>query len=167
MHASVFVKNKRTGLYDACRLDTPQGPIQLSADRDIWQSQVRAVSPMGRVLVEIPLAVTRTAPWDRVWARLDAASTNLAQGGEMGCKNCVNEVRQALDAWRKIEGFNAGSSRGGLQKDKRERLHDAANALYHYCSLSAHGDEHQVTWTRADAVLALSSLSALLAARDP
>ena len=47
LHASVFV-NKQTGLYDACRLDTPQGPIQLSADRDIWQSQVRAVFLHGQ-----------------------------------------------------------------------------------------------------------------------
>lgn len=168
LHASAFVLNKQTGLYDACRLQAGQlGGIQVHADRDIWQSQVRNVSPIGSVLVEIPLAANRAAPWDRVWARIDAAAANLAQGGESGSKNCVSEIRQALDAWRKIDGFEAGVSPAGKQKGKRERLHDTANALYHYCSLSVHADEHQTDWTRADAILALSTLCALLSARNP
>lgn len=167
LHASVFVENKEAGRFDACRLDlAPSGPLQFQAHRDTWQNQIRNVSPMGSVLPEIPLAVTRQAPWDRVWARLDAASANLAQGGENGYKNCVSEIRQALDAWRKLDGFEAGSQ-AGKQKDKRQRLHDTANALYHYCSLSVHADEHQANWARADAVLALSTLCALLSARDP
>jgi hypothetical protein len=167
LHGSAFVANKETGGYDLCRVDIAQpGPIQLRADRDVWQSQVRNASPMGSVLVEIPLAVTRDAPWDRVWARLDAASASLSQGGESGNKHCVIEVRQALDAWRKIDQFETTTT-GGKQKDKGQRLRDVANALYHYFSLSAHGDEHQEEWTRAEAILALSSLCALLSARNP
>jgi hypothetical protein len=52
----------------------------------------------------------------------------------IGWKNCVAEVRQALDAWRTIDGFAAGSQ-AGKKKDKRQRLYDAANALYRYCVL--------------------------------
>lgn len=167
LHGSALVANKETGGLDLCRVDIAHpGPIQLRADRDIWLSQVRSVSPMGSVLVEIPLATTRGAPWDSVWTRLDAASANLAQGGESGNKHCIIEARQALDAWRKIDGFETATT-GGKQKDKGQRLRDVANALYHYFSLAAHSDEHQEDWTRADAVLALSSLCALLAARNP
>ncbi|MBW4091858.1 MAG: hypothetical protein HIU82_12245 [Proteobacteria bacterium] len=167
MHASAFAEDKQTGRYDACRLDLNEpGPILIDVDRDTWHGQIRNVSPMGSVLVEIPLVVSRNAPWDKVWARLNAAAAGLAQGGESGNKSCVNEVRQALDAWRKIDGFEA-SSRGGTAKGKRQRLYDSANALYHYCSLSVHADEHVESWTRADAVLALSTLCALLSARDP
>lgn len=168
LRATAFVGNKETERFDACRLDfAPIGPIQLHADRDTWQRQIRNVSPMGSVLAEIPLAVTREAPWDRVWARLDAASANLAHGGESGSKNCVSEIRQALEAWRAIDGFNARLSPAERQKDKRQRLFDVASALQHYCSLSVHADEHQTEWNRADAIMALSTLCALLSARNP
>ena len=166
LHGSAFVANKEAGGYNLCGLDAAQpGPLQLRADREIWQSQLRNVSPMGNVLVDIPLAATRTAPWDRVWAQVGAAETCLARGGESGNKHCIIDIRQALDAWRKVDQFAAATA-GGKQKSKRQR-HDVANALYHYCSSAAHGDEHEEEWTRADAVLALSTLCALLSARNP
>jgi hypothetical protein len=79
---------------------------------------------MGSVFVEIPLSAKRATPWDHVWKRLEAASANLALGGETGWKNCAIEVRQALDAWRKIDGFDAKPSQVAKQKDKRLRLND-------------------------------------------
>jgi hypothetical protein len=168
LHGTAMVHENATGLDHICCLQVGSDmPIQFYADRDIWVQHVRNVSPVGSVLVEIPLAVTRAEPWNRVWKALDNAASNLAQGGEMGCKNCVIEVRQALDAWRSIESFEAAASQARRKLDKRQRLHDAASALFHYCSLSVHGDEHQTDWTRADAVLALSTLCALLSARDP
>lgn len=168
LHGTAMVHENATGHDHICCLQVGSGmPIQFHADRDIWVQHVRNVSPVGSVLVEIPLPVTRGEPWNRVWKALDNASRNLAQGGEMGCKNCVIEVRQALDAWRSIESFEAGGPQARKKQDKRQRLHDAASALFHYCSLSVHGDEHQTDWTRADAVLALSTLCALLSARDP
>jgi hypothetical protein len=167
MNATAFVKNKATGHYEACRLDfASPSPVRHALQRDAWLTQMRNAAQVGSVLVEIPLAVTRQPPWDRVWARLDAATADLGQGGESGNKNCVHEVRQALDAWRKIDGIEAGS-KGGKEKDKRQRLHGVANALYHYCSLSAHADEHDTDWSRADAILALATLCGLLSARDP
>jgi hypothetical protein len=168
LHGSVFVRDEQTKLYDACRLQVDGSsdfPVQLTLDRDNWIQQMRNVSPMGSVLVEIPLAVTREAPWDRVWTRLDAASAHLAQGGENGCKTCVGEIRQALDAWRNIDDFRRPPA--DKEKDKQQRLHDIANALFHYCSLSVHADEHQSDWTRADAILAVATLSALLSVRNP
>jgi hypothetical protein len=167
MNATAFVKNKEAGHYEACKLDfASPGPIRHQLQRDAWLIQIRNVAKVGSVLVEIPLAVTRQPPWDRVWARLDAAAANLALGGESGNKSCVNEVRQALDIWRKIDGFEAGS-KGGKGKDQRQRLYDIANALYHYCGLSAHADEHDTNWNRADAILSLSVLCGLLSARAP
>jgi hypothetical protein len=168
LHGSVFVRDEESKLYDACRLQVDGSsdfPVQLMLDRDNWIQQMRNVAPMGSVLVEIPLAVTREPPWDRAWARLDAASANLVQGGENGCKTCVSEIRQALEAWRNIDMFGRASA--DKEKDKQQRLHDIANALFHYCSLSVHADEHQSDWSRADAILALATLSTLLSVRNP
>jgi hypothetical protein len=170
LHGSVFVHDEETKLCDVCRLQidgSSDNPVQIRADRDNWIRQMRSVSPMGSVLVEIPLPVERAEPWNHVWERLESATANLAQGGEMGCKNCVSEVRQALEAWRKIDNFQVGISKEGKRKDKEQRLHDAANALFHYCSLSVHADEHRSPWTRADAILALATVCSLLSARNP
>lgn len=165
LHGCVFVRDRQTKLYDACRVEVQNSPIKLAINRDNWIQQICSVSPMGSVLVEIPLAVTREAPWDQVWARLDAASAHLAQGGENGCKTCVSEIRQALDAWKNIDKFKRPQA--DTEKDKQQRLHDIANALFHYCSLSVHADEHQSNWTRAEATLAVAALCALLSVRNP
>ena len=80
-------------------------------------------------------------------------------------KVASNEVRQAIEVWRKIDDFSGAKT--AKEKNKRERLQDVANALFHYCSLSVHTDHHISHWTRADAILALASLCSLLSARDP
>ncbi len=168
MRGSVFVHDKQTKLYETCRFQvgiSSGTPIQFRADRDNWIQQMRNVSPMGSILVEIPLAIDRKAPWDEVWRSLESAKANLAQGGEGGCKSCINEVRQAIEVWRKIDDFSGAKT--AKEKNKRERLQDVANALFHYCSLSVHTDHHISHWTRADAILALASLCSLLSARDP
>jgi len=170
LHGSVFVYDNQTNLYDACRLQvdgSSDNPVQFRADRDNWIQQVHTVSPMGSVLVEIPLPREKAAPWDQVWKRLESASANLAQGGELGCKNCVGEVRQALDVWRKIDRFQTNVSPEEKQKDKEQRLYDVAKALFHYCSLSVHADEHRSPWTCADAIMALAGVCGLLSARNP
>jgi hypothetical protein len=167
LHASAFVKTKEAGPLDLCRVDfADPGPIEIEVQRDSWQTELQKVSPMGSVLIEIPVSFSRAAPWDRVWRGLDAAAINLAQGGEVAYKNCVSEVRQALDCWKEIDGFGS-KQRLDRQQSKRERLQAAASALYHFCSLSVHADEHQVDWTRSDAILAISTLCSLLAVRDP
>lgn len=98
--------------------------------------------------------------------RAKAAGIETMVGNHSFRATGITEARQALDAWRKIDGFETATT-GGKQKDKGQRLRDVANALYHYFSLTAHSDEYQEDWTRADAVLALSSLCALLATRNP
>jgi hypothetical protein len=175
LHGSVFVRDKQTKLYDVCRLQvngSSDNPVQFRADRDNWIQQMRNASPIGSVLVEIPLAVERPGPWNQVWEHLKNASANLAQGGEVGWKHCASEVRQAIEVWRNIDDsfLKAASSEGKLkakEKDKEQRLHDVANALYHYCSLSVHTDEHKSSWTRTDAILALTAVCALLSVRNP
>lgn len=169
LQGCALVGNDETDSFEVCRLQvngSSSEPVRIHADRDVWIQQLRQVSPMGSVLVDIPLASDRGPPWDKVWKQLENAAANLRLGGEMGWKNCVTEVRQALDAWKAIEGFK-GASQADRKKDKRQRLHDAAASLLHYCSLSVHPDEHQEEWTRADAIMALSTLCALLSARDP
>ena len=170
MHGSVLVYDEQTKQYDLCRFQVngnSHDAVHFRADRDNWIQQVRNVSPMGSVLVEIPLAIDRTAPWNQVWERLESASANLAQGGEMGCKNCVSEVRQAIETWKQIDDFPTGVPENEKQKNKDQRLFDLAKTLFHYCSLSVHADEHRASWSRADAILALTTLRALLSVRNP
>lgn len=169
MHGSVLVYDEQTNLYDACRFQVngnSYDAVRFRADRDNWVRQVRNVSPMGSVLVEIPLAIDRSAPWNQVWKHLESAAEGLAQGGEMGSKHCISEVRQAIESWRQIEKFPTLGPKD-RQQNKQQRLLGVADSLFHYCSLSVHADEHRASWSRADAILALTILRALLSARNP
>jgi hypothetical protein len=170
MRGSAFVFNALERTWDACMLQVDGGMTQaarVSVDRDYWSQQVRGVSPLGSVLVEIPLAVTRDAPWKAVWDRLDEASAHLAQGGEMGWEGCIAKIRQALELRAEIENVAPGPERADRDQDRIGRLDGLAKALFHYCSLAVHTDKHLTRWTRADAILAFSAFCALLAARDP
>ena len=169
VYGSAFVYDVAEKTWDACRVQVEGGmpsSVQIQVGRDHWIQQVRAVSPMGSVLVEIPLAVARTAPWSTVWEQLDKAAEHLTQGGESGWEGCVAKVRQALELRAGIDNVAPGPARADREKDRGERLDDVAKALFHYCSLAVHADRHRTQWSRADAVLAFSTLCALLAARD-
>jgi hypothetical protein len=165
LSGSVFVRDKDTGLYDGCRLQADSGSVRLHADRENWIQQLRNVSPLGSVLIEIPLVINRSGPLATIWKCIDKASENLGQGGEAGWTGCLTEARKALEAWNKIDPMPAPPERD-RDKDKRQRLYDLAEALRRYCHLSAHFDKREENWTRADAVLALSTLCALLSARS-
>jgi hypothetical protein len=165
LSGSVFVRDNKTELYEGCRLQADSGTVRLRADRDNWIQQVRNVSPLGSVLIEIPLAMNRSGPLATIWKCIDNASENLGQGGEAGWTGCLTETRKALEAWNEIDPIPAPPEKG-REKDKRQRLYDLAEALRRYCHLSAHFDKRKENWTRADAILALATLCALLSARN-
>ena len=170
VRGSAFVFDAAERTWDACMFQVNGGmalAAQVQVNRDHWIQQVRNVSPVGSVLVEIPLAVSRDAPWNAVWDQLDKASAHLAQGGEGGWEGCVAKVRQALELRAQIDKVTPGPAKADRDRDRMERLNDVAKALFHYCSLASHTDKHVTRWTRADAVLAFSALCGLLAARDP
>jgi hypothetical protein len=116
------------------------------------------------VLVEIPLPNSPPAPWDEVWQSLVRARNSFKQGGSTGWQGCVVAVRLALEKWRDIEKPNTGPT-DPKQRSKRERL-DALRLSLHQCThIWVHGSDDECS--RDDALLMLSTLSALLAERKP
>lgn len=116
------------------------------------------------VLVEIPLPTSPPAPWDEVWQSLVRARNSFKQGGSTGWQGCVVAVRLALEKWRDIEKPNTGPTDPKL-RSKRERL-DALRLSLHQCThIWVHGSDDECS--RDDALLMLSTLSALLAERKP
>jgi hypothetical protein len=116
------------------------------------------------VLVEIPLPTSPPAPWDEVWQSLVRARNSFKQGGSTDWQGCVVAVRLALEKWRDIEKPNTGPTDPKL-RSKRERL-DALRLSLHQCThIWVHGSDDECS--RDDALLMLSTLSALLAERKP
>ena len=115
------------------------------------------------VFVEIPLPRSPQAPWDEVWANLVAARNHFEQGGSTGWTSCVLAIRQALEKWRDIEQPNTGAG-DPKNRSKRERLNNLRLALHQCTHVWIHKDDEA---SRDDAVLMLSTLSALLAERKP
>ena len=163
---SALVYNQKAQAWDTCRLEVVPDAFELRVSRDLWIQQIRNVSPMGSVLVEIPLAVERIAPWDAVWQEADKAAASLAQGGEAGWESCVMKVRLALERMIAIDEA-PGQQQKGRDQNQFQRRREIAKALHIYCSLWVHVDNEKTVCTRADAVLALSTLCALLSSRDP
>jgi len=170
MRGSALILDPTEKTWDACLFQVDGGmpmSAQVQVSRDLWTPQVRAVSPMGSILVEIPLATSRTPPWNAVWEQLDKAAGHLAQGGEGEWEGCIAKVRQALELRAKIEKIPQGPPKSDHDQDRRERLNGLAKALFHYSSLAVHADRHTTHWNRADAILAYSTLCAILAVQDP
>lgn len=169
MRGSALILDSTEKTWDACLFQVDGGvpmSVKVQVSRDLWTPQVRVVSPMGSVLVEVPLATNRSPPWNTVWEQLDKAAGHLAQGGEGGWEGCITKVRQALELRAQIEKIPPGSAKPDRDQDRRERLNGLAKALFHYSSLAAHADRHTTRWNRADAILAYSTLCAILAAYD-
>lgn len=116
------------------------------------------------VLVEIPLPSSPPAPWDEVWQFLVKARASFEQGGSTGWEGCVVAVRQALERWEKIEPPQVGSQ-VPRQRSKAERIDNIRVALHSCTHVWVHGQSPQCS--RDEAVLMLSTLSALLAERNP
>jgi hypothetical protein len=163
---SALVFNKQENFWDACALQVIPDAIELSVSRDHWVRQIRNASALGSVLVEIPLTLERKAPWDVVWQEADKAAASLAQGGEAGWESCVMKVRVALERMIAIDEM-PGQQKRSRDQNQFERRIEIAKSLLAYCSLWVHVDNEKQVCTRADATLALSTLCALLASRNP
>jgi hypothetical protein len=146
------------------RLYSSRGQIELSYSRDVWVEMLRRLGAAENVLVEIPLpGRSADARWDGVWEALIAARRAFEQGGSSGWQSCAVQVRRALEQWRDIDPMNTGPS-VVKQRSKLERYNNLRLALYE----STHNFIHpQDEANRDDALLLLSTLSALLAERKP
>lgn len=139
------------------------GNLRVSYPKEAWVEMLRGLGVAENVLVEIPLPRSPPAPWDEVWSNLVAARNHFEQGGSTGWSSCILAVRQALEKWRDIEAPNTGPA-DPTKRSKRERLNNLRLALHQCTHVWIHKDEE---CTRDDALLMLSTLSALLDERKP
>lgn len=139
------------------------GNVTVSYPKEIWVQKLRSLGILENVLVEIPLPKSPPAPWDEVWKNLVASRNHFEQGGTTGWSGCILSVRQALEKWRDIEGVNTGPA-DPTKRSKKERLDNLRLALHQCTHVWIHKDEES---SRDDALLMLSTLSALLAERKP
>jgi hypothetical protein len=147
------------------------GNVPLSYPVELWIEQLRALGVAENVLVEIPLTSSPPAPWDEVWQALVEARTYFEQGGSTGWKGCVAATRLALEKWQSIEkedmgpGWKAPSMQERQDRTKRQRLDNVRWHLYQCAHLGPHSSAED--WSRDDALLMLSTLTVLLAERNP
>ena len=149
------------------------GEVAITYPTEVWVRAVRDVGLSQAIYLEVPLPSSPLNPWDAGWRSVAEAATAFERGGETSRKAAILAVRQALDGWRQIEGGREDLGPGWKQPDKKDREARTARQrldairwhLREFAHLAAHsGAEH---WSREDAVLLLSSMSALLARRRP
>jgi hypothetical protein len=143
---------------------TVQGTADVSYPSDVWVKLVRDLAISYPVLIEVPLPSSPPSPWDGVWRAIGEATTAFERGGETGWKGCISAVRLALDRWREVEAEDMGPS--DLKKrTTKQRLDNIRWHLREYTHLAPHSGAEE--FTRDDALLMLSTLSALLGVRKP
>ena len=145
------------------------GEIEIS--KDIWIDRLRRIDFLENILIEIPLPNSPPSPWDDIWKAVIEARDAFEKGGTTGWKHCVVSCRLALETWQKIEkedhgpGWTAPSPGDRQLRTKEQRLDNIRWDLFQLAHYSAHS--HADNWKRADALMVLSTLTALLAERDP
>lgn len=147
------------------------GYIQISYPKEVWIKMLQRLGVAENILVEVPLPTSPSVDWNPVWKALVDARNYFEQGGETGWKGCVASVRLALEKWRDIEaeapgpGFVRPSVQDREARTKKQRLDQLRWDLLQMAHQGPH--THVDMWTRDDALLMLSTLSALLAERKP
>jgi hypothetical protein len=143
----------------------------LEISKEIWIERLRKIDFLENILIEIPLPDSPGSPWDDVWKAIVEARDAFEKGGTTAWKNCIVSCRLALEKWQKIEkeqmgaGWKAPSPADRQLRTKEERLD---NIRWHLLQLGHHSAHtHADNWNRNDALIMLSTLSALLAERNP
>ena len=132
--------------------------------RDVWTSTLRLLNLRDAVLVEIPFKSDPPSGFEPIWQALRDARDSFDQGGSTGWKNCVTSVRLALEEWRRVEEEDQGPKEL-KSRTKAQRIDNLRWILMQYAHFAPHTNAD--AWTRDDALLALSTLCALLAVRKP
>lgn len=147
------------------------GQVEIRYPTEVWIRMLRDMGVAESVFIEVPLPASPPAPWDGVWGALVEARNSFERGGETGWKGCVSAVRLALERWQEVEegdmgpGWKAPSPEDRQNRTKRQRLDNIRWHLLQCAHLAPHTEAE--SWSRDDALLMLSALSALLAVRWP
>lgn len=137
---------------------------EIGYSQKAWTDMLRDLNVRDAVLVEIPFDSNPPSGWEPVWQAVRDALDSFDAGGSTGWRNCVASVRHALEEWRNIEKEDQGPS-DLKSRTKTQRIDNIRWHLIQLAHYAAHTKADE--WTRDDALLALSTLSALLAVRKP
>jgi hypothetical protein len=144
------------------------GVDELQYSSEDWATALRSLRFNDIVQLELPLASTPPGGFDGVWHQIRTAREVFLRGGPFAWESCAVSVRQALEAWERLEAGNREQRPEGTHATKRSRLHGLRKQLHYYVGYAAHGQEpSEPEWTREDALLVLTTLCALLSARRP
>jgi hypothetical protein len=143
----------------------------ITYSRDSWVNTLRQIGFQDCVICEIPYPSNPPHAWEAVWKALGDARNAFDKGGSTAWNDSARSVRLALESWRTIEGEKPGTGWGQptlphLKTWTKEQRLDAIR----WCVMNlANGAAHTgaENWTRDEALLLLSSLSALIAVRKP
>lgn len=171
-------EQRRLRQYSAFRIRTDSqavhsrlGFIEVAYPREVWIAMIRKLSIGENVFLEVPLPPSPLDPWNTVWKALVDARNAFEQGGSTGWQATVTSVRLALERWRDIEPENQGPGWVSPNRNDRESRtkKQRLDALRWHLMQAAHLGPHTGAdeWSRDDALLMLSTLSALLAERKP
>jgi hypothetical protein len=147
------------------------GDVAVTYPTEVWLRMLRDLGVSQSLLLEVPLPSSPPNPWDAVWRAVGEATTAIERGGETGWKGCISAVRLALDRWREIEaedmgpGWKRPDGDDVRKRTTRQRLDNIRWHIREYSHLAPHSDAEE--FTRDDALLMLSALTALLAVRKP
>jgi hypothetical protein len=136
-----------------------------------WANVLNGSGFGEHVTVQVDLPNAPPPPWAEVWKAVREARESLSQGGESGWKGCINACRLALERWQQIEpedhgpGWTAPSPQDRKIRTTRQRGENLRWDLLQCAHEGPHSDKDR--WTRDDAILLLSTLTALLAKRKP
>ena len=153
------------GWKEVCSIaSTFHEPGVVRYSRAVWTSTLRHLNLRDAVLVEIPFKSDPPSGFEPIWQALRDARDSFDQGGSTGWKNCVTSVRLALEEWRRVEEEDQGPKEI-KSRTKAQRIDNLRWILMQYAHFAPHTNADD--WTRDDALLALSTLCALLAVRKP
>lgn len=144
---------------------------QAAYSRDTWVHMLRELHIRDAVLVELPIQPDPPASWEGVWSALADARDAFDKGGSTGWKGCVANVRLALEEWQKIEkedqgpGWKRPATSDLTSRSKTQRFDNIRWHLLQFAHLAPHTRADD--WTRDDALVALATLTSLLASRKP
>lgn len=127
--------------------------------RDVWIRALRSVGASQLLCVEVPLSGTAPPGWESVWKAYEEARTMFDAGGPVGWAGCAARCREAFDQWDMLTPAKPVSGNRDLQTLPL-RIAAIRDAVRHATHLGVHGLSE--SWTRGDALLFLSALSALL-----
>lgn len=148
-----------------------QGVATATYPTEVWAQMLRGLQIVDHVFVQVPIPGRPPTGWEDVWRELALARDAFERGGETGWTACAVSVRRALEAWRDVEPERMWP---GWQEPTREEREawakgDRLVGLRWHLHQAAHPAAHTgpEKWSREDARLMLSTLSALLAVRRP